>query len=270
MKRRLFLLAAAMAASTYVASAKAGELFFQGFESNTDGWFSGAPYGSITQVPSGTNGITAADGSGFAIVNAAPNNTASGPYTFFNQPGGAYQGAYTASIDIYLDPSSWATGSGFDWDIAPSDGNGNYGGPDYIFHVDENQAGQVLIDTSFNSTDGPPAGDLTGDPTAAAVTTSGWYTFTSSFSDDGGVLSGILSVSNGSSTIFSSTMIGGLPPEGVDYGWFNFANVGADGLAIDDSQLSEVPLPAAASGSLALLGGLALVGGIKRARRHLA
>ena len=85
--------------------------------------------------------------------------------------------------------------------------------------------------------------------------------------DNGGALVALLSVSNSSGTVFSASLDQPGALAGVDYGWFNFADVGTNGLAIDDSELTAVPLPATLSASLALLAGL----GIYRiARRKVA
>ncbi len=273
MKKVLVLAAVAGATALFTGSlaARADEVFSQDFNTagDTSGWSNGGgSYGSITQVPNGTDGITTGDGStGFALVNSVVASP--GPYTFFGQPGGPYPGSYTASVDMYLDPSGWASGSGFDWDVAPSDGAGNYGGPDYIFHAYESATGQLLIDANYNSGNAPPAGAITAGPGVGTVTAAGWYTFSSSFQDVGGQLQASLSVTGGSGPVFSETMSQPGSLDGVDYGWFNFVDVGSNGLAIDNSRLdiAATPLPSSAGMGLAVLGGLGVLGLLRKRYR---
>ena len=68
--------------------------FFQGFEEDTDGW-----NGDLTQVGSGNNGVTSAEGDYHAVIAEGD-----GPYTWFS--GVSYEfpeGGYSTMIDIYLD-----------------------------------------------------------------------------------------------------------------------------------------------------------------------
>jgi hypothetical protein len=55
----------------------------------------------------------------------------------------------------------------------------------------------------------------------------------------------------------------------VDYGWFNFVDVGSNGLAIDNSRLdiAATPLPSSAGMGLAVLGGLGVLGLLRKRYR---
>ncbi len=99
-----------VAAILVAASAQAGVVFQQDFESGTGGWSDGGVYGSITRVASGTNGVTSAGGSFHANVTGDPEP--SGPYSFFDGARSTWPGEWTASLDIYLD-TNWGLGEGF-------------------------------------------------------------------------------------------------------------------------------------------------------------
>jgi hypothetical protein len=167
-------------------------LYFQGFETDTSGWFpdtNGSPAGSITQVASGggTLGLTAPDGSYYAEVANSPNaysnesglppGYGTGGYSVFGYSSApAYPGSpFTQSIDVYVDTSlTMGAGvqQGFWIDDAPSSTDPydvtNNGGTGY--------GGEHNFRLAYNG--GSVAITLDGETTPLyTVTTSGWYDF---------------------------------------------------------------------------------------------
>lgn len=279
MKRSTWLLGAAFSAAVFggAMTTNAASLYSQGFETDTSGWETtsgGAQYGTITRVTSGTNGITSPEGSHHAIVQGVTttDGTNTGPFTRFGGYSSTFGGGWVASLDIYLD-TAWADGKGFDYSVSASNNTGGYL-RDFIFHIDKDTSThQLLVNASNNSSDST-ASNLNGVAGSQEITSSGWYTFTAAFSDQGGALAGTLSVSDSGGTLFSKTLSD--PSDlianagGNHYGWFTFIDTDANGVAIDDTQLTAVPLPKAAYAGLGLIAGLGLLGGLKRRQRRLA
>jgi hypothetical protein len=179
------------------------QIFFQGFETDTNGWF-----GDITRVPSGSpdanyaSGINAASGNFFARVqenaSCSPGTSCGGPATLWGSP--TFDGVpmppsgSISEVAIYLDMSFAATHSDyrFDWDSDLLDVNRNFL-QDYIFNAG---TGPVVPDlcgpdphftiaASFNSQRGSA---FPQDPNwnPQCIATSGWYTFRHTFRPDGG------------------------------------------------------------------------------------
>src|SRR5438309_354355 len=110
--------------------------YFNGFESNTAGWFNFFG-GTIMRVPSGStasyaSGLSAADGSFYARLGKDPSPDScffgggeaqiyTGPYTNWGGYSSIFPtGGYTTRVDIYLDVS-WALSNPdarFDWSSA--------------------------------------------------------------------------------------------------------------------------------------------------------
>jgi len=189
-------------------------LYEQDFEANTSGWntFVGPAY-AITRVPSGTNGVTSANGSWHAEgVTPAGNWGGYGDICGCASTGCAAgapfpAGGYRTSIDIYLDVGGgWVNDSRFDWSSAINQPDGTHR-RDFIFNAsfldstDLTPPGagvnRFVIAASNNS-----PGFAQGGVAPAAITASGWYTFHHRFYDSGGgVLACEFSVADSAGTI---------------------------------------------------------------------
>lgn len=301
MKRSLMIIASvAMTAGL----TRATTLYSNGFEPTDPGTAdfydstTGVQGANITVVPSGggTLHLTAPQGSNYAeITNVDNAYQAAGAdgvgygqsvYTDYGyaRNGGTFDpitgqptgpgiasNSFFESTAYYID-TNWAAASadnnyeGFWVDTTP------YSDSSYSdetnFRVIDNGSGTIVIEmVGLNGT------------STADITASGWYTFKTTFQDNGGFVANTLSVIDASgNTVGSLTQTSDMPfadLEGTNYGdwttvWQNgFAN---DTLGIDDVEvgsLAMVPLPASAWSGLALLGGLAAVGGIKRIRKQV-
>jgi hypothetical protein len=233
--KRSFLTALATAAlfSLMVGAAPAAtpSPFFNGFETDTSGWFE---TNEIERVASGTHGITSADGGYHAEVSDGPF-TRWGGYTDEFPPSG-----YSTSIDIYLDPDSCpANDSRVDWTSAISNPAGEHR-RDFIFnfgcYIDE---GNYWVFSASNNAPGWPK-NPGRDP--YYVYGSGWYTLQHVFDDNGsGVLAVDLNLINAEGevlhtwTLSDPTDVIGSTVGGNRYGWFATNEVGV--LAIDNSRL---------------------------------
>ena len=238
-------------------SALAATYFFNGFETNTDGWFpfSGA---TITRVASGDTSTTYATGENAATggyyarlgKDTTPDSCTYGggtapiyygPFTRWGGYESAFPtGGYSTGVDIYLDvPYAIAhPDTRFDWSSAINDPSGTFR-RDFVFNASSDATGFV-IDGGNNSTrcGANPAGSAS----AIHVTSSGWYTFKDTFTD----VSGVLSVQMDLIQLPGNTVMGtwtrsdtsdtiGGTVGGHRYGWF--AQNEFDGLAIDNSYL---------------------------------
>jgi len=210
----------------------------QGFENNTDGWFDSTDewYGSITQVPSGTDGITSSQGAYHAIVEG---DVDSAPFSRFDGYRDTWTGTWTAEIDVYLDPS-WTLGQGFDYSVAASGSDGAHQ-RDYIFHVTKDTSTGDLMVAGSNNTNFAPREDLEN-INHYVVTTAGWYTLQHVFYESSGALAVDLNLldSDGNVLFIETryTAADTLPTEvgGNRYAWFTFVSVDA-GIAVDEHQL---------------------------------
>lgn len=218
--------------------------FFQGFEVNTDGWFSIG--GTITRVASGTDGIASADGSFHAKVAVGADFTG-----VFTQWGG-YEGifpanGYVTQVDVYVDMAenpTLGTDKRFDFSSAINTTNPNIHRRDFIFHLgtDPLVAGQWKASVSNNAPGWPsnPA------RSPVSITQTGWYTLKSTFTDNG---SGVLTVNMevikksdssvvGSWSLSDPTDLIGVTVGGNRYGWFVTSDFNF--LAIDNSRKFDI------------------------------
>jgi hypothetical protein len=249
----------------------AATFFFQGFETDTTGWFNFSN-GSIIGVPSGytngggyANGVSSSSGSFHARLQINPtdpdNLTCSpgssdciGPFTewggyesVFPEPG------YMTQVDIYLDVAFAATHPDyrFDWDSAINDFSGSFL-RDFVFNVGTapvgpagffvNASTNAFRNSSFPENPCPsPSDPQNGCRTPIEITTSGWYTFRHTFRDVGGFLAVEFTILDHSGnivpgadwTIYSGDAISNVG--GHRYGWF--PNQEIQDLAIDNSLL---------------------------------
>ena len=231
--------------------------YFNGFETDTAGWFnfSGA---TITRVPSGdssttyANGVMAATGNYYARLAQDPNAVSCtfgggtapiyyGPYTNWGGYSSMFPlGGYTTGVDIYLDvPYAQShLDTRFDWSSAINDTGGDHR-RDFVFNVGTDALGFV-ISAGNNAT---RCGANPADPghTPIHISASGWYTFKHTFSGvPGGPLVVTLQVLPSGSSAPVATWVRSDPSDiigstvgGNRYGWF--VQNEFDGLAIDNS-----------------------------------
>jgi hypothetical protein len=232
--------------------------YFNGFETNTAGWFnfSGA---TITRVPSGdtsttyANGEPAATGNYYARLGKDPSpdsctfggGTAPiyyGPYTNWGGYSAIFPpGGYSTGVDIYLDvPYAQShPDTRFDWSSAINMPDGTFR-RDFVFNVGTDALGFVMTAGNNATRCGANPADPGHSP-VVHITTSGWYTFKHTFIGiQGGPLSVNMQVIQKSTGIVMGTWtlsdlsdIIGTTVGGNRYGWF--VQNEFDGLAIDNS-----------------------------------
>jgi len=230
--------------------------YFNGFETDTAGWFnfSGA---TITRVPSSSsstyaNGVAASTGNYFARLSrdTSPDSCTFGggtapiyygPFTRWGGYSAIFPpGGYSTGVDIYLDVdyAKIHPDTRFDWSSAISDTSGDFR-RDFVFNVGTDALGFVMTGGN-NAT---RCGANPSDPGHAPVhiTTSGWYTFKHTFAGvPGGPLTVTLEVMPAGSNVPLGTWVRTDPSDiigvtvgGNHYGWF--VQNEFDGLAIDNS-----------------------------------
>ncbi|MEM6314548.1 MAG: hypothetical protein AAF743_10695 [Planctomycetota bacterium] len=247
-------------------TAYAGEVFFQGFETDTAGYFDVDDnwFGQATRVASGTDGITSSSGSFHAVFEqglAQSNDPADGisaPFTRFDTSRSVWQGGFTAQADVYLDPNAFTTGEGFDYSVAVNRQNGEHL-RDFIFHVTKDTSTGSLLIGGSNNTNFDPREDLES-LNNFEVTTPGWYTLEHNAYENGlGDLAVDLNLLDENGVVLFTetrtttaddidTVVGG-----NRYAWFTNIDV-AGGIAVDNVGLNVIPEPMAALGGLTLLG----------------
>src|SRR5690606_21512949 len=102
-------------------------IFSDGFESDTAAWVGS---GTVNRVESGTNGIAAAGGSYYGLMDASGTR---GPNTQLGGYNSVWPGDWKASIDVYLDPS-WGVGECFTYSVASNNTAGTFR-RDFVFHA---------------------------------------------------------------------------------------------------------------------------------------
>jgi hypothetical protein len=282
MKKHICVAIAAATAVTLTSPSRAGVLYSNGFETDTNGWnvFGGTL--DATRVASGTNGITAASGGFFAENGAGGSAGNWGGYNFGagNVPT-AFQ-EYWTTTDIYLNVGGgFANNTRFDFDSAINTNLGAFH-RDFIFNSGFYNSSDLtgpgagtdrfIISASNNS---QPASAFAKNPARnpIAITTTGWYTFEDHFFDDSGVLADTMSLYDSSHTLVASWTLSDSTDlistiGGNRYGWFDFDQF--DVFAFDNTELrvadaaSAVPEPA----TLTLFGaGLAGLAAFRRRRK---
>lgn len=265
---KMAALAGFAAAATFGATAaSAAPLFFQGFESNSNNFY------SPTRVASGTDGIASADGSYHA--EAGGDYTDWGGYNLSNGGAGNAFQAYSTSLDIFLDTNQQGDDVRFDWSSSINHTDGSFL-RDFVFNAglyanaDGNGNAGFIISAGNNATRGSSYPSNPGHG-PIAILDSGWYSFEQDFYNDSGVLAVDLLIKDAGGSLVNSwtlsnpgDLIGTVG--GNRYGWF--ANNEFNFLAIDNAQLTlttaKVPEPA----TIGLLGlGLAGIGFARRRKR---
>jgi hypothetical protein len=260
LKLRMLVIAVAfLLALPVVASADAPPgPYFNGFETNTAGWFnlSGA---TISRVPSGdtgsayATGVSAATGGYYARLGKDSNpdsctfggGTAPiyyGPYTKWGGYSAIFPpGGYATGVDIYLDvPYAMShPDTRFDWSSAISDTSGGFR-RDFVFNVGTDALGFVMTAGNNATRCGANPADPGHSP-VVHITQSGWYTFKHTFMGiQGSPLTVVMQVIQKSTNLVMGTWtrtdptdIIGTTVGGNRYGWF--VQNEFDGLAIDNS-----------------------------------
>lgn len=237
--RKLFLAVMFAALGLFVSSQAVGAVasFANGFELNTDGWFTDGS--TIQRVSSGTGGITSADGSYHALVNAGAFTRWGGYESTFPANG------YTTSVDIYLDMAlADGTDKRFDYSSAISSPAGAHR-RDFIFHAGTVPGTSATNQWAISVSNNAPGWPLNPGRTPILVSQSGWYTFEHTFMNNGsGVLAVELKVKDAADTELGSWVLSdpsdiiGTTVGGNRYGWFVNSAFGT--LAIDNSEKLDV------------------------------
>jgi hypothetical protein len=220
-------------------------VFDQGFETNIDGWYDPSlPYGTVTRVSSGTDGVPSSTGSWHAIMGEDATD-GNGPFTRFGGYQSVFSGGFTAEIDVYLDVNM-AADEGFDYSVAVNNQSGTHL-RDFIWHVGQVSGTGLLVNAS-NNTDftfnswkllNENGGDY------YTITSSGWYTLKTVFYANVDVLAVDYELYNASGTLLHtitrstntdliSSVVGG-----NRYGWFTYIDVTGD-LHVDETRLAYV------------------------------
>lgn len=235
--------------------------FFQDFETDTEGWLdaevihpgTGEPwYGAIERVASGTNGVTAASGDFFALVQGHPTldnpyEAHTGPFSELGGYSSVWPGTWVTEVAVYIDPDAFAIGEGFDYAVAANGTDGAHQ-QDFVFNTAKQADGNYLIGFS-NGTNFEPIMNLAAE-NHVAIDVVGWYIFQHVFEDDEGVLEVSLNVLNsdrlrlgGESHRYQENTIPDVVG-GNRYGWFNFISLGVT-LPVDHTtrQLPNTAFP---------------------------
>lgn len=229
MKRTFIIMAMAFAIALPAAAAGAVPVavWDQDFQTGTDGWF---------DSDNGWFGSIEASG-GVATVEGDED---SAPFSWFDGPRDTWPGAWTAEIDVVLDPGAWAAGTGFDYSVAASGSDGVHQ-RDYIFHVTQDASTGALLVAGSNNSDFASRTNLESG-NHHIVDAAGWYTLQHVFYEDGGSLWVDLNLlDSAGNELFTETRAPRASEAmsevgGNYYSWFTFVDV-AGGITVDNHQL---------------------------------
>ncbi|HEU0292705.1 MAG TPA: PKD domain-containing protein [Anaerolineales bacterium] len=211
-------------------------VYFNGFETDIDGWF------TPSRVISGTNGIPSASG-GYHAEAIAGNYTRWGGYNSVFPAGG-----FITSMAVYLNMNAgYANDTRFDWSSAINGPSGEHR-RDFVFtggfYNDATGPGAGQHRFVFSASNNTPGWPKNPDRDPFAVTTTGWYTLQHYFYDSGvGVLAVDMTILDAAGnelhrwTISDPTDVIGTTVGGNRYGWL--VTNGFPFLAIDNSVRQE-------------------------------
>jgi hypothetical protein len=271
MRKSLPLIAASLVL-LLAYSSRAAVVYFNGFETGDPGTadFSGAPIASVASG-GGALHLTAATGSNYAEINNIDDDYQTGygdsVYTRYGAPAGIpISGPFYESIKVYIN-TAWAAAGpdnnnqGFWIDTTPNTD------PGYLdesnFRIADTGDGTIQV----LGTAGNPGAASSG--AFATIAASGWYTFRTTFEDDGGVVKNTLTVLDALGNVIGTFSGDSTLPfaslTGTNYAdWFTVWENGfaGDVLGIDDVEVGTLastatPEPA----SLAVWSVLAVVTG---------
>jgi hypothetical protein len=235
--------------------------YFNGFETNTAGWFN-LSGGTISREPSGYNttppggyadGIASVTGTWHARLGKDPSPdicaSGGGPQPIYRGPftnWGGYSsifptGGYTTRVDVYLDVAWAATrfDQRFDWSSAVNNTSG-FHRRDFVFNAGTEPTGFVIS----GSNNGSRCDSFPSNPgrTPIHIVASGWYTFEHSFAGITGlplvvtmrIIQKSTNTTMGTWILSDPSDIIGTAVGGNRYGWFVQNEI--DDLAIDNSE----------------------------------
>lgn len=180
------------------------------------------------------SGVTASGGVGIAATGSSfPAFSRWGGYSSVFPSGG-----YTTSLDIFLDiAAGYANDTRFDWDSAINHNDCGFG-RDFVFNAgfyNDGGLGPRFVISASNNAGRANSYPKNPGRNPITITTSGWYTFTHAFYDNGGALAADLTVAGHTWTLSDpSDLIGGIG--GNRYG--AFPNQEIPGLQIDNASRS--------------------------------
>lgn len=277
------------------ASALAGNLYFQGFETNTSGWSvssGGDNNGSIARTPSGGGalGLTAFDGSYYAEVRNDTNDYlpgyGTGGFSFFEGDGltpPPYPGSgFSQSISVYIKVDTAVPANpndaGFAIDMSP--GTTLTSDPCYPAACADEQLFRLFY-TGSSVNVKVPEDNGNNTSTVYTIGSSGWYTFQITYQPGGsGTVTNDMNIFGGSGQLLSSTfeaqgtnqgLLANADLAGPGYVWLpQWQNGFSDNvLGIDDVRADTIATPEPAAGALLLVGlvGFALLLTTRRQRK---
>ena len=217
-------------------------VWFQGFEErDVLGWHDRRNRGAgrIRALRSGTNGIPAAAGRWYGLLEA--DRDGHGPFSFHDRNRIAWQGHWSAMIDIYLDPARWDFGEGFEYSVATNADQGR-SAQEYVFRVRKDGEGSISITVGEEGPYSQPR--IGADTEAHRAHQAGWHTFQHVFHEVDGALAVDMYVLDGGetpvvgATLRSPALTIGSIIGGSRHAWFPHIQV-AEGVAVDNQMLVQ-------------------------------
>lgn len=228
MKSKIIKTALAGMFISVCSSANAGIIYQEDFESDSNTW---NPYSS-----------TVINESGNGVVDGSIDNT--GAFTRFGGYSSTFGSGYSTSLDVFIDPTAWILGTGFDYSSAANGQDGLHL-RDFIFNAGQTSQGFV-INASNNSAHGFNEFSILGDNDYFTVSDSGWYTLEHNFFDLGGFLAVDFNIYDGSGSLLHterrSSNLDDIAASvgGNRYGWIVYND---NTLRIDNSILRTTDVP---------------------------
>lgn len=223
-----------------------------------DTWTAYGLGATVTQVPSGTDGINSSEGDNHAVIKTSAYTDWDGRKSEFPE------GGYDTRVDVYVD-MSLATGGLIAKRMAFSSAINDPSGDlrrDFVFHLGTRplSAGKWVVSASNNLI------DLPNNPfnSPVTLTQTGWYTLEHQFRDVGGTLEVTLNIYKkgesspvGSWTLSHGSDVIGSTVGGNRYGWFidtgilnRFSKIAIDNTEIEYATASAVPTRPALTGEV--------------------